>query len=157
MGNQNGRPSGKAPKPELIDKEARVVALRRQGYTWDSISSDVGYSSPSSSRDAFIRASRRVLREDVEEIRNLELDRLDLALKAIWPYVETGDIPAINTMLKIMERRSKMLALDAPKRVFVQDEKPPVSVEDLERRIQQILDEEDPAFLESLVRPNVGQ
>jgi hypothetical protein len=157
MANQNGRPSGKAPKPELIDKEARVVALRRQGYTWDSISSDVGYSSPSSSRDAFIRASRRVLREDVEEVRNLELDRLDLALKAIWAGVEAGDIPAINTMLKIMERRSKMLALDAPKRVFIQDDKPPISVEDLERRIQQIMVEDDHDFIQSLVEPNVGR
>lgn len=157
MANQNGRPSGKAPKPELVDKEARVVALRRQGYTWDSISSDVGYSSPSSSRDAFIRASRRVLREDVDEVRNLELDRLDLALKAIWAGVEAGDIPAINTMLKIMERRSKMLALDSPKRVFIQDDKPPISVDDLEKRIQQIMDEDDADFLQSLVDPNVGR
>lgn len=141
MANQNGRPAGRAPKPEVIDKEIRVVSLRRQGYTWDSISAEIGYSSPSSSREAFLRASRRVLREDLEDVRNLELDRLDIALTAIWPNIESGDIQAINTMLKIMERRSKMLALDAPKRIFVQETRPPISVEDLERRIQQILDE----------------
>jgi hypothetical protein len=143
MGNPNGRPSGKAPKPETIDREQRVVSLRRQGYTWEGISSEVGYSSPSSSREAFLRASRRVLREDLEEVRNLELDRLDFALKSIWTGVEAGDIPAINTMLKIMERRSKMLALDAPKPVFIQQTSPPISVEELERRIQQLLDESD--------------
>jgi hypothetical protein len=143
MSNPNGRPSGKAPKPETIDREQQVVSLRRQGYTWEGISNEVGYLSPSSSREAFLRASRRVLREDLEEVRNLELDRLDFALKSIWTGVEAGDTQAINTMLKIMERRSKMLALDAPKPLFIQQAPPPISVEELERRIQKLLDDSE--------------
>lgn len=140
MGNQNGRPAGKAPTPEVIDKEQQVLKLRRQGYTWDAISHQVGYSSPSSSRDAYLRASRRIIHEDLEEVRKLELDRLDIALKSIWSTVESGDIQAINTMLRIMERRAKMLALDAPKRLLIAEPSAPMSVDALEQRIQQILD-----------------
>jgi hypothetical protein len=141
MGNQNGRPSGKAPNPAVVDKEQQVLMLRRQGYTWDAISQRVGYSSPSSSRDAFLRASNRLIRDDLDEVRQLEIDRLDIALSAIWNQIEDGDLMAINTMLKIMERRSKMLALDAPRRLYVQEVVPEVSVEDLERRIQKLIEE----------------
>lgn len=140
MGNQNGRPAGQAPKPEVLEKELQVLALRRQGHTWDAISQQVGYSSPSSSREAFFRASNRIIRDDVNEIRQMELDRLDIALASIWSQIISGDLAAINTMLRIMERRAKLLALDAPKRVFVEEKTPPISVEDLERRIQLILD-----------------
>jgi hypothetical protein len=141
MGNQNGRPAGKAPSPEIIDKEVQVVSLRRQGFTWDQISEQVGYSSPSSSRDAYLRASRRVMRDDIEDIRNLELDRLDVAMSGIWIGVQNGDPQSVLLMLKIMDRRAKLLALDAPRRMYVQEVVPEVSVEDLERRIQQIIDE----------------
>lgn len=71
----------------------------------------------------------------------MEIDRLDIALSAIWNQIEDGDLMAINTMLKIMERRSKMLALDAPRRLYVQEVVPEVSVEDLERRIQKLIEE----------------
>jgi uncharacterized Rossmann fold enzyme len=74
-------------------------------------------------------------------VRNLELDRLDFALEPLWIGVEAGDIPAIDAMMKIMERRSKMLALDAPRRLYVQEVVPEVSVEDLERRIQKLIEE----------------
>jgi hypothetical protein len=141
MGNQNGRPAGKAPDPEVLDKEQQVLMLRRQGHTWDAISQRVGYSSPSSSRDAFLRASNRIIRDDLNEVRQMEIDRLDIALSAIWHQIEAGDLLAINTMLKIMDRRSKMLALDAPRRLHVQEVVPEVSVEELERKIQQIIDE----------------
>jgi hypothetical protein len=39
--------------------------------------------------------------------------RLDAALVAIWPDIEAGDCKAIETMLKIEERRAKLLGLDS--------------------------------------------
>jgi hypothetical protein len=139
MGNQNGRPAGKAPSPEVIDKEILVVSLRRQGLTWDQISDQVGYSSPSSSRDAYLRASRRVIRDDIEDIRNLELDRLDVAMNGIWIGVQSGDTQSIVLMLKIMDRRAKLLALDAPRRLWVRDTTPLLSVDELDRKLGEIL------------------
>jgi hypothetical protein len=58
-------------------------------------------------------------------------------------YQLEGDIPAINTMLKIMERRSKMLALDSLMPLLIQQASPPISAEELKRRIQQLLDDSE--------------
>lgn len=112
MGRSKGRPSGAAPTPELIDKEQQVVALRREGHTWSEISEQVGYKSPSGSRDAFIRAMQRVLVEDAEDLRALEYDRLEHLHAAHWERAISGDIKSTEVILKIMDRRSKLLALD---------------------------------------------
>lgn len=112
MGRSKGRPSGAAPTPELIDKEQQVVALRREGHTWSEISQEVGYQSPSGSRDAFIRAMQRVLVDDVEDLRALEYDRLEHLHAAHWEKAISGDIKSTEVVLKIMDRRAKLLGLD---------------------------------------------
>ena len=44
----------------------------------------------------------------------LELDRMDAALKAIWPAVQDGNLQAMDRWLKLSAERRKMLGLDAP-------------------------------------------
>ena len=44
----------------------------------------------------------------------MQLERLRVALEAIMPRVEMGELEAIETMLRIETRTSKLLALDAP-------------------------------------------
>lgn len=112
MGISKGRPAGAAPTPELINREQQVLQLRRQGYTWNQISHQVGYRSPSGSRDAYMRAMQRILVEDVESLRALEYDRLEHLHQAHWENAIQGDIRATEIILKISERRCKLLALD---------------------------------------------
>jgi 5-methylcytosine-specific restriction endonuclease McrA len=54
-----------------------------------------------------------------EEIRELELARLDAMWMALWPDIERGDVFAIQTGLKVMERRAKMLGLDSAQKVQI--------------------------------------
>jgi hypothetical protein len=49
-----------------------------------------------------------------KEVRAMELDRLDHYLAKLDPGVEGGDPVSINTALRVGERRSKLLGLDAP-------------------------------------------
>lgn len=51
---------------------------------------------------------------EIDKIRQLELQRLDRALNAIWDRVLEGKTHAVAAMLKVMERRAKILGLDAP-------------------------------------------
>jgi hypothetical protein len=51
-------------------------------------------------------------REYADQIREIELQRLDMATKAVMPAVEAGDPDAIDTLLKIQKRRSAYLGLD---------------------------------------------
>lgn len=106
------RPRGRAPKPQVLDKEHRVVSLRREGLTWDLIAKEVGYASPSGASDAYYRASYRVVQEDLEQIRQLENERLDFLFNAVWKSALEGDHKAVDSCLRIMARRAKLLGLD---------------------------------------------
>jgi len=80
--------------------------------TWDLIAKEVGYASPSGASDAYYRASYRVVQEDVEQIRQLENERLDFLLNAVWKSALEGDHKAVDSCLRIMARRAKLLGLD---------------------------------------------
>lgn len=110
MANRN-----QTPPPELIDKERRVVELRRAGATFDEIANATGYATAQGAYLAYHRALKRTLVDaGTEDIRQLELDRLDKMQKAIWAKVMQGDTAAIHTALKILDRRARYLGLDAP-------------------------------------------
>jgi hypothetical protein len=104
----------KANDPEVLAKEAEVVKLRRGGLTWDLIAERVGYSHAASAQKAFERSLARVVADDVRAIRQLEYERLDLAQAAIWQKVLNADISAVTALIRIMERRAKLLGLDVP-------------------------------------------
>lgn len=111
----------KTPTPELVDKEKRVLELRRAGATYDEIAKATGYATPQGAYVAFQRALKRTLVDSgSEEMRQTELDRLDRAQVALWPSVIAGDVKAINTLLKVMERRARYLGLDAPAKLQVE-------------------------------------
>lgn len=111
-----GRPKGQPPKQEVIEREQEILKLRRGGLTFDLIGQRVGLTT-AGAHDAYQRALTRILAEDVEAIRRLETERLDLAQSAIWGKVLQGDNPSIANLLRIMERRAKLLGLDQPTRI----------------------------------------
>lgn len=103
---------------EVIDKERRVIELRRAGVTFDVIAQEVGYSNASGAHHAYTRALKRTLREaGADEIRDLELDRLDRLQRFAWNLAAQGNLRAIETILRIMGRRARLLGLDMPVRV----------------------------------------
>ena len=53
-------------------------------------------------------------RPAVSMLRELEVQRLDAILYALWDDVLHGDANAVHTALRISERRSRLLGLDAP-------------------------------------------
>lgn len=55
--------------------------------------------------------------ETTEAVRELELSRLDKLLMSWLPRAISGDEKAAGVVLSIMDRRSKYLGLDAPRKV----------------------------------------
>jgi len=112
----------KTPKPEQIDKEKRVLELKRSGATWDAIAEVVGYSNASGAFKAYQRAMVRTLQQPAEELRDAEIDRLDRLQRAFW-FEAIGDrdtppnLRAADFILRVIDRRSKLLGLDAPTKV----------------------------------------
>src|SRR5687768_1561567 len=70
-----------------------------------------------------IQAIRQEWYEARQEAADLliseDIARLVAAEKAIWPAVLRGDVLAVDRLLRIMERRAKLLGLDAPKKVDI--------------------------------------
>ena len=56
----------------------------------------------------------------VEELRAHENERLDDAVRKLYPLMEDGDLKAINLFLKVSERRAKLNGLDVPTRVAIE-------------------------------------
>jgi hypothetical protein len=52
--------------------------------------------------------------EEAAKVKAIEIERLDTALKAIWPAVLEGDLGAIDRLIRIQDRRSRYEGLDAP-------------------------------------------
>jgi len=112
-----GKPQTPAAKQAIREREAELLKLRRGGLTWDLIAERTGYASAHTARQAYARALTRIVAEDVVEIRQLETERLDIAQSAIWGKVLQGDNASITNLLRIMERRAKLLGLDQPTRI----------------------------------------
>lgn len=101
--------------PDVIEKERKVLELRRAGLTFDLIAQEVGYSNASGAHHAFTRALKRTLNNaGSEEMRSTELDRLDRLQRFAWGSAAQGNMRAIETILRIMQRRARLLGLDAP-------------------------------------------
>jgi hypothetical protein len=100
-------------------RESKVFELRIQGFTFEQIAVEVGYQGASGAWQAYKRAKESFIFESVEEVRQLELMRLDEMMFALWDRAISGDLPAASCVLKIMDRRAKLLGLDKPEKVEV--------------------------------------
>lgn len=107
-------------KPETLEKEAKVLELRRGGLTFDLIAQRLGYASASGAYKAYQNACNRIVYDDVVETRKVEMDRLDIAQAAIWNNVIQGEVPSVIALLRIMERRAKLLGLDMPTKAQIE-------------------------------------
>lgn len=95
------------------------MRLRAQGHTFDTIAEMLGYANRSGAYHAVITALKDTLQEPADELRTLEVERLDTMLHALMEKIEGGEEGAINTALRVMERRAKLLGLDQPAKVDV--------------------------------------
>lgn len=106
--------SGSKSFKSTIDRERKVLELRASGQTFEQIATACAYSDRSVAYNAYKRALKRTLVEPARQVRDLEVHRLDLLLGAAWNQALAGDLRAIQSALKIMERRAKLLGLDQP-------------------------------------------
>lgn len=124
---------------DTAQRDARAAELRRDGANYQEIADRLGFSDRSRARQAVERALAATVAEPAAELRALELARLDEMWRHAWavlkrehvahsngrvvhldgkPLVDDGPVlNAIDRLLRIQERRAKLLGLDAPTRV----------------------------------------
>ena len=103
---------------ESAQKDTEALRLRSSGMTYSRIAEALGISKS----HAYYRvqnALAAIPAEAVDEYRRLENERLDQLLevamaKALDPEAKGGALFAIDRVLAIQDRRTKLLGLDAP-------------------------------------------
>ena len=101
------------------DSQVRAVQaldLRQAGASYRQIGNTLGVSHVTAFRYVR-RLLREHTREPAEQIRDAEIARLDRLLMGHWGKAIGGDVNATRTVLSIMDRRAKLLGLDAPPRI----------------------------------------
>ncbi|WP_331756588.1 hypothetical protein [Streptomyces decoyicus] len=126
-------PHSKAEMAEVADRRAKLIRLRRQGIAYDDPRIvALGYSSRSVASKDLVRALEAARDEQSAEVsiyRQQENERLDALLEAAWPRAtqpspvfskdgqvigEELDMRAVDTVLRLMDRRAKLNGLDSP-------------------------------------------
>lgn len=131
MGNSSKRDTKRL---DAAARDARVIQLRRDGFTLEQIAKELGFAAKTSPKRIFDKAVAKARSISDEEVRSLiyfEMERLDFdwrqtqyALDKIRERMKVGyDTRAISDLArilserrKIQERRAAYKGLDAPKR-----------------------------------------
>ena len=92
-------------------KRVRALELVAEGKSYDEIAQAVGYSHRGSAHRAVFKALDDREAEGVDHLRATELARLDALQVALWDRAMDGDVEAVLAVLRIMDRRIRLLAL----------------------------------------------
>src|SRR3990172_6369812 len=104
---------------QQILKGQQALDMRLEGRTYGDIAKALGYANGSGPYLAIQALIRRNALESLEELRDVEGQRLDKMMEAVWPSASAGDLEAIDTVLKIQKRRAHLYGLDKPTKVEV--------------------------------------
>lgn len=99
----------------------QALKLALAGVDYQTIADKVGYKSKQAAWKAVKSALDKTTKAAAEDVKEMQLLRLDQMLKAIWANVLNGNFGAIDRALKIEERRARLLGMDAPYKIAPTD------------------------------------
>jgi len=106
-----------------IDRRDKAFQYRKLGYSYPRIGKTLGVSATA----AYLMVSEKLnqlstsLLENAKDVLHMELERLDGVLIPVLKKAKSGDLLAVDRVLRIMDRRARYLGLDAPKEYRVYD------------------------------------
>lgn len=102
-------------KEKTIENRRYAWELRKAGHTIRDIAKVMNLGKTTIERYIkAIMAEHKIDAATVLEYKMLQNSKLDDALNEVWRKAKKGSLEDIDRMLKIEERRSKLLGLDAP-------------------------------------------
>jgi len=108
-----------AAKVRSMERQVKALELRRSGMSYHEIAAALGIGKSQAQRyvQAGLASAREQVAAEASDLRAEEVSRLDGMLRGLWPDARKGHLGAVEKVLKIMERRAKLLGLDAPVRL----------------------------------------
>jgi hypothetical protein len=109
----------------IAERRRKALEFRKAGMGYEDIAHQMGLAGPGSAHRIVKKALRATYQEPADDVRKLELERLDRLMLAWWPAAigrgKTADgkpaVPpdgdATDRVLKIIKQRTELLGLDA--------------------------------------------
>ncbi len=95
-------------------RRSEAIRLKTAGCTYEQIARELGYAN----RGTVHRIVQQALDvrevESVDELRQLELDRLDALHASLWPQAMDGHVPSVLALLRVLDLRTRLLGLQTP-------------------------------------------
>ena len=104
------RPRGRN-RPLAAWRKAKAVELAVEGHTYDTIAREVGFANRGTAHRVVRKALDEQVAENVQQLRETEVARLDALQAAIWPAAMAGHVDAVQQVLAIIDKRAKLLGL----------------------------------------------
>lgn len=103
----------------MLKHQERALALRRASHSYAQIAQKLGLSKSRAHKlvQIGLEDARAQNAAAADDLRAVELSRLDGILAKVYPKATAGDLQAVDRVLKIGERRAKLLGLEAPVRI----------------------------------------
>lgn len=106
---------------EAREREVQALELRKEGASYRTIGRTLGIST-TTAFNAVMRVLNRFAAQSAEhtrELRQLEVERLDVAMLKVMPKVRLGDLPAVDRLIRLVDARARLLGLYAPAQLEV--------------------------------------
>jgi hypothetical protein len=111
---------------ESVETQRQALEYRLMGLTYQQIAEKLEITD-SGAHYSVEAALRRTLQEPADELRQLELRRLDAMFIPVYGNAVRGDLAAITAAINIMNRRARLVGLDAPEKRENTNLNPPIS------------------------------
>lgn len=110
-------PAARPNPARVADEQARCFELKLKGRSVRAIAAEVGMA-PSTVQDRLNAAYAELVLPLADEARKLDLERLDAWLAKLEDQLDNGEAAEriVPVLLRVAERRARLLGLDAPER-----------------------------------------
>jgi len=105
------------------ERRTQALELRKAGATFKQIGQAMHFSEQHAHKivtEELVRMNQHRA-ETALEVTRLELERLDALWLGQWPQAKAGNAQSVDICLKIMQRRARILGLDAPTKIAPTD------------------------------------
>lgn len=103
---------------DRAERKRNALELRLAGASYRDIAQALEVSPATALQDCK-EALADIPAQQADEMRTVELSRLDRLQRAVWPRAIKGDLQAVDRAIKIIDRRAKLFGLDAPQQVQI--------------------------------------
>jgi hypothetical protein len=96
------------------ERQLQVVELRLAGEDFDAIAErlDITRRTALSLFSRAVENRKADIAERVDELRAIQLERIETGIVALWPAYSRGDLGAVDRMTRLLDRQARLLGLD---------------------------------------------